>query len=282
MNNADHHASPAIGSTGLGLLDRSPLHYWAAYLDPQRTPRKTTPAMEFGTAVHCAVLEPQTFDATYAILPLGTDKRTKDGKAFFAAIEAAGQLPISNEDWLEIQRMKATVSRLPIFQKILTLNPQYEQSIFWVDANGIECKCRPDIWVPPCAEYPNGLVADLKTTKDASAKAFCSSLWGYNMHLQAALYTEGAHVHHKTAEPPPFVWLAVESDVPYAAAHYTAPAELIDYGRAEVSRLKEIYKGCLDSGIWPGYPQEAQELALQGWMLKAMQDDEVSVEIRHV
>jgi len=53
MNNEQYHAdTSAISASGLKLFARSPAHYYAAYLDPQRPERQPTAAMKLGTATH--------------------------------------------------------------------------------------------------------------------------------------------------------------------------------------------------------------------------------------
>ena len=49
---------------------RSPLHYWAKHVDPNRIEATIdSPALRFGTAAHMAVLEEQRFRETYHLGP---------------------------------------------------------------------------------------------------------------------------------------------------------------------------------------------------------------------
>lgn len=133
MPNDEYHAHPAIGSSGLKRFMQSPLHYWAAYLDPDRE-KKDPKHFRVGRAWHCAVFEPEAFGARYAVnhdvhpatkravllqqflaipstdlpvvaaetmlvaLPEGLSLTTKEGKALAAEIEAKGQIPTTPED----------------------------------------------------------------------------------------------------------------------------------------------------------------------------------------
>ena len=68
----DYYAAPGLSNSGIGELLISPLHYWHKVLNPAREPEEDTAATRLGTALHCAVLEPEeTFEAHYAreILP---------------------------------------------------------------------------------------------------------------------------------------------------------------------------------------------------------------------
>ena len=93
LTSADYHQMPAIGSSGLKLLQRSPLHYWSAYRDPKREPREPTPLMRIGTAWHSAIFEPEDFAERYTT---GHDanpltKRAKLLQSVLAGVELAYQ-----------------------------------------------------------------------------------------------------------------------------------------------------------------------------------------------
>jgi exodeoxyribonuclease VIII len=63
--NADYHHGPGISKSGLDLISRSPLHY-KAVLDAEND-NEPTPAQAIGTALHCAVLEPDVFVQEYCL-----------------------------------------------------------------------------------------------------------------------------------------------------------------------------------------------------------------------
>jgi len=133
MTNAEYHANPAIGSSGLKLMARSPAHYWAAYVDPEREPDAKTKPRRRGTAWHAAVFEPHNFDWLYAAkpdvtatstvgqtiaafladpqafasryVPIPIGKTSKEGKALVAEIEARGQVAVEKEKYDEAVRL---------------------------------------------------------------------------------------------------------------------------------------------------------------------------------
>src|SRR5690349_7675909 len=81
-----YHDHPAVGSSHLKSIARSPAHYWSEWLDPSRPPRTDTPAKWLGKAVHAAILEPERFKSDYVVGPR-FDRRTKAGKEAAAAFE---------------------------------------------------------------------------------------------------------------------------------------------------------------------------------------------------
>lgn len=278
MTNEEYHAYPAIGASGLKLLARSPLHYWAAYIDPEREPMQPTAAMSLGTATHCAVLEPHRFDDLYTVMPDGLDRRTTQGKALWAEIEATGKAVLKADDFERLMRMRAAVMNNGDAQAIMRAATAHEISLFWRDAEtGVECKIRPDIYVEPCAAFPAGLIADLKTTSDASPAAFGRQAWGLMMPIQAALYTAGAQIALSLPQRPAFAWIAVESDRPHAVMVYHAPDDVIAYGDREVARLLELYARCRAAGHWPAYGN-AQPLTLPGYAVREITETDGDVE----
>ena len=68
-----------VTNSMLSWLKQSPA-YFKSQIDKKSVP---TDAMTFGSAFHCAVLEPDKFDDLYYVIPK-LDKRTKAGKEEFA------------------------------------------------------------------------------------------------------------------------------------------------------------------------------------------------------
>ncbi len=65
MSAAEYHTLPGMSNSGLSDFIESPLLYWHKHVQPGREAEEPTPFMQFGTAVHCAVLEPSEFDKQY-------------------------------------------------------------------------------------------------------------------------------------------------------------------------------------------------------------------------
>ena len=101
IGNEEYHKGPGLSSSDLKLLARSPLHYKTAKaFHPEETN-----AMRLGTAVHCAILEPDRIDVEYVLAPEGIDRRTKAGKAQWAELEATGKTILSCEEAQVVQGM---------------------------------------------------------------------------------------------------------------------------------------------------------------------------------
>jgi len=108
LSNEDYHADPALGSSMMSLLKKSPAHL-RAYL---KHPPEPTPAMKFGAEYHNYCL-----GGNYEITPKN--------------------LPI-------IKDMYSVLKAHPIASKLLS-GGEPEVSYFWRHRKyGFMCKCRPD------------------------------------------------------------------------------------------------------------------------------------------
>ena len=273
LTNEQHHAHPAIGASGLKLLERSPLHYWSAYLDPARERREATPAMKLGTAWHTAVFEAAEFDRRYTVIPEGLDKRTKEGKALWAEIEASGREPITVETRDQLWAMAGAAHTHPAARVLFSQPGHAEASIFWFDADtGLHCKILPDWAVHPCALFPHGLIVDGKSAEDASPGEFGRQAFNLDYIMAAAWYVDGYQKAMGTKQPPAFVWLVQEKAKPYATACYAAGDDVLAYGRRKYRRLLQVLRSCHVTGHWPGYPTEVAPVEVPAWAAKQVQE----------
>lgn len=276
ISNDAYHGGEGVSKSGLDLIARSPLHYWSKYLDPQREQQEPTPAMQLGTAIHSAVLEPDLFASDYLVMPK-FDRRTKDGKADYEAfvMEAAGRTVISGDDYATCVQIQRNVTAHPAAQLLLA-DGEPELSVFWRDAEtGVLCKCRPD-WM----NYKANVIVDVKSTDDASPEGFKKSIAKYGYHVQAAWYLDGFKAATGTA-PKAFIFAAFEKKRPYATAFYYADEAMIELGRILYRERLNAYAQCLKRNLWPGYPQQLQPISLPAWVLKAANDNE-ETEIAYV
>ena len=249
-----YHALDAIGKSDLDKIAHSPMHWKYAE-------REETPAMRIGSAVHCAVLEPERFSADYVIAP-ECDKRTKAGKEQWVEFETAnpGKTILCADDGLLCNRIADAVRSHHGALELLT-NGRPEVSALWCnDEFRTRCRARFD-WL-----RDDGLIVDLKTTTDARPTAFARSCASFRYHVQAAWYQDG---HFYAADTPPlgFVFIAVEKTAPYAVALYELDDEAIELGRAWAERDLARYATARDLDFWSGYPAEILPLSLPRWAL---------------
>jgi hypothetical protein len=163
--------------------------------------------------------------------------------------------------------------------KLLPQSGQRELSVVWKDdTTGMLCKARMDGHSPAIG---GGVIVDIKTTKDASKRAFEKSVWTYGYHRQGAFYLEGAKASGFAAEH--FAIIAVESAPPYAVAIYRLDDGAMDAGAIEVfgtltpegraGGLLARYADCVTRNEWPGYPEDVQDVALPAWAFTQIDED---------
>jgi exodeoxyribonuclease VIII len=263
MDNADYHRHSAVSKSHLDLVARSPLHYWARYVDPKRVEPEPTAAMLLGTAVHSRVLELDQWGQRYVAAPEGIDRRTKAGKELFAAFEAeaAGRIVISRSDLDQVHAMARAVYTHPAAAMLLKLPGNAETTHMWIDAaTELQCKCRPD-WLTT----DGSLIVDLKTTEDASPAGFRKSIVNFRYHVQAAWYLDG--IERATGRrPEQFLFVCVEKKAPHAVAVYAADAEMIDAGAKQARLDLDTLAVCKAADAWPGYSDQIEPISLPAWM----------------
>ena len=256
MTNAEYHAHPAVSKSDLDLINRSPMHF--KYM--KSNPKEQTEAMLFGSVAHKLILEPESFDTEYAIMPI-CDRRTKAGKEKYQEfIESSkGKILISSELFEKVSSVADVVKADPIVCKLIS-GGKAEQSYFW-NENGVECKCRPDY-------LKDKLVIDLKSTTDASPEAFVKASYNYRYHVQAWWYMHGLNKCGIDVEN--FVFIAFEKEPPYAFCVYAADDLMLELGEREAMKNLEVYCECLETDNWYGYEKnpEIHSLSLPEWVIK--------------
>jgi exodeoxyribonuclease VIII len=263
MDNADYHAHPAISKSHLDLIARSPLHYWARYIDPKRVIPEPTPAMRLGSALHTHVLELHKWDREYVIAPDGIDRRSKAGKEAWAAFEAesAGKTVLSRDEADHVMHMGRAIHSHPAAAMLLNLPGEAETTHIWTDAaTGLSCKCRPD-WLTK----DGSIVVDLKTTEDASPAGFRKSIGQWRYGVQAAWYLHSLE-QATGIRPAQFIFIAVEKKAPYAVACYAADEEMIQLGMETAMRDLQRIAECRTAERWPGYSDQIEMISLPAWM----------------
>ena len=245
-----------ISWSRLKHYDRSPAHFLENWLNPP----EETPAMTLGRALHCLVLEPGKFEVRYVAAPEGIDRRTKDGKAAWAAFveESKGKTVITAEQMEQAQGMAQAIAASNAASRALAMCPRREHSIEWEDfATSLPCKGVIDAWGEQWA-------IDLKTTDDAGDRAFARAIANYGYHGQAAFYLDGlgqgSHGHVQN-----FLFIAVEKNPPHGVRVFSCSPDLLATGRQLYLKLLGRHAECVAAGEWPGYPDEVEPINLPAW-----------------
>lgn len=236
MTNAEYHADPALGSTSMKTLAlRTPAHWKYESEHPVHKD-----VYDIGTLAHSLILEGD--ESAVDVIDV-TDKRGKKWTDPADEARAAAKIPVTTAEWDGIKGMRDAVMAHPLAARMLT-GHKAEQSVFH-DDNGLMVKIRPDIYQP-------GLIADLKTCNDASPSEFGKTAFNFGYFISAAMYRD---VWKKaTGEEVGFSFINVEKAKPYLVSVVSLDEDAIEYGMQMIIRAKAIYKECMATGNWPGYP----------------------------
>lgn len=250
MDSKKYFKIPGINSHALIEMMRSPLHCWAKYVDPNAPERdEQSQAMRLGSLVHCLALEPGIFTRDFFIAD-GINRRTKDGKAEWAAVVESGLIPITNDDYVKASRISNSVTRHLIAGSLLT-GGEAEKTIV-VERDGLlPMKGRIDYL------HPYAGVVELKTANDASKRAFSGAVWRYGYHLSASYYRMLAARHAGCEEAEiRHTFVVVETKYPFAVAVYTTPESLLEEGRKLWEEQLARFDECMRADHWPSYPAD--------------------------
>jgi hypothetical protein len=247
----------AVSQSQLKELARSPAHLRAKLAAPD----EDSEALRIGRAVHAAVLEPDTFEKAFGIMPDGTDLRTKVGKELRDAIAAKGATPLKQAEADRVFGVRDAILAHAAAGHLIRSEGPAEQSLVWIDEEtGVLCKARHD---KHAHAIGGGVVVDVKTTTDASPREFERTVFNFGYHRQGAFYMRGAEALKLPVSH--FAIVAVEKDAPFACAVYRLNEAALDAGDAEVVALLNRFKRCTAAGTWPAYPETVQDLALPDW-----------------
>jgi len=258
ISNEEYHSGPGVSKSALDIIHRSPAHYQASLL----LPRTETPAMVIGTAIHAAVLEPETFEAKFVVAP-EVNRRTNAGKEewerFRYSALAAGMRMLTQEQYDAARNVRDAVYANRMAANLLC-GGKAERSVYWnevVDGAEVLCKCRPDYL------REDGICVDLKTTEDTRSDHFIRSVVNYRYHVQAAWYERGIGEVLPAARD--FVFLAVEKEPPYGTGIFTLPDDFIDVGNYAAMADLRTFARCKAADHWPCYAEEVQVLEAPKW-----------------
>jgi hypothetical protein len=257
-----YHATGGLSYTGLKTFARSPAHFYACRLDPRRPMDVERAGQLEGTLAHCAILEPGEYPMRYAVGP-DVSRATKEWKEF------AGRHPyyvhIKPAQHAAAMAQAASARGHPDVAKLLGVGDP-EVSAFWRDPEtGVLCQCRPD-WVHPvgAGDGAGVVLLDVKTYSDASPAEFARQVARKRYHWQAAWYADGFAL----ASGLPvlgFVFVAVETDWPYACSAVMLDEESLAIARRELRPLVESYAECRAASFWPGYSAGIEQITLPAW-----------------
>ncbi|WP_052336710.1 PD-(D/E)XK nuclease-like domain-containing protein [Nocardioides alkalitolerans] len=266
MSDDTYHSDPVPGgslsSTGVRLLTppSTPAHYRWAIDNP-----KTSATFEHGHAAHALVL-----GTGPELVRIDADEwRTNAIKDEVAAVRERGAVPLKPAAYDAIHAMADRIREHPDAAQLLTADGGLsEQSAFWRDpGTGVWCRARYDRLPPKVTEPGRRLVlADYKTTVDASTEAFVKSAASYGYHQQQEWYRAGLIACGYDPDPV-FLFVAQEKTAPYLVNVIQLDHEAGVLARRQNARALGMFRDCQRSETWPGHPTSIDPAPLPGYFV---------------
>ena len=296
-----YHNAPGISSSEMKIFAlKSAAHYQWFYIQQQQQQHETE-SMFLGSAVHCAVLEPDRFERDYqqeldpesipGLLRTVTDMKSYCDEHGLSKTgvkqELVARILEHNPDapvWDVLQerhQQKKSVRTLrrDTRDKVWRMcdsvhaNPE-AHAIFssgdpevsvWANhqPTGQLIKCRAD-WL-----RADGICADLKTCACASPPLFARDCANYGYDLQQVHYT--TTLTSAGIDNTFFCFVAVESEPPYLCQVYELDSRSIQLATVRYEKAMKCLTECQTSDLWPGYTDTLSILTMPPWHLKQLE-----------
>jgi len=211
-----YFASPEMSKHALDAFEKNPWGWLKAKEEGKTLGDEQTPAMIFGTAVHCAVLEAKEFETKACVLPDEIPVR-RGAKYEVFVKKHPNRIILKAEEFERVKLCASAIAQCKSAEKLLGVCPEKELALFWT-AQGFEeipLKSKLD-----ALSVEQGIIIDLKTCADASTDAFMRSCESFNYHRQAAFYLD-AFTAVYGVKPQGFAFVCVETEYPFTPAVYT-------------------------------------------------------------
>ena len=260
-----YHSASAYGIHDLSDLNPYPVRFKLKHIDHAIQEEDST-AFAFGRFLHCLALEGEDVAASRFVEAPACDRRTKEGKATYAAFQAesAGHEIISQEDsataWAMVKAIQAKPAAKALFE---TGQPEvtfrHQMKFFAVQS-------RVDWFIEKPAGGGPPMIVDLKSIE--KLEDFDRQFLNYGYYRQAAFYRQVVKSVLRIDEDPQFLFVAVEKQAPHLVEVIAPDAQSLAVGWQECERDLLTLRKCIESGAWPGSPDETRSISLPSWKTK--------------
>lgn len=284
LSNDVYHARPEFSSSQLKDILRSSAHFHSHNIVKEHE-RETKKHLDFGTLAHTLFLEPEQFENEFAVIPADAPKPPTEVMRnaknpseesilrvqWWDNFEAqhGKKITITEELLLGAQRIAENLRKLSTYADMQNNYGMPEASIFFTDPiYDLQLRVRPDYHIVPCSRFPNGLIIDVKTAKDARYMDFSKSSGKYAYDLSAVMYREGFQEYYNTEDKPDFLYMVAENTAPFLSKQYKASPLFLSIGENRYNKAKELLAESLLLNEWDGYSLDLEEINLPSYMVK--------------
>ena len=208
-------------------LNQSTLKQWFSATQ-KTTAYKNYQALQFGSAGHCLLLEPEMFPELYVRAPEGLNQRGKTGKKRWAEYEEQhpGKILLRTGEWERLENIRKVFEIHPQIKK-LWKNGSAEVSLFWQDSEfALDCKARLD-WF----DADSAIIVDLKFTNNIAKAGVQKPIQDFYA-VQASWYVRA--VTQLTTKVPDFFFIFIEKYAPHLIRVCSVSAEDLKHGQQKI------------------------------------------------
>ena len=213
-----------LSFSSLKAFARSPL----AFLDYKNNRKPPTPAMQFGTMVHRAILEPEKYSRTVAVYE---GRRAGNAWKDFQEQNADKDI-VTAKEAMDIRLLAHRVQEHPYANEMVKQCQKFEV-FFEIQQCGL-----------PHTGYIDGVgswfILDLKTTQSVGHTNLQRTIYDYKYYMQAAIYQRAAALMGYDHES--YFIIAVESTAPHHIQVVELEPQYIARGHIEWENLIEKWK----------------------------------------
>ena len=272
LREADYHADrlgigdlpPSLSSNaGKLLLSHSPLHAWHAHprLNPDWQP--DDPAkFDLGKAVHALLLDDRP---ERVVIIDAADYKASAAKAARDTAIADGKLPLLTAKYeTAMAIVHAARDAIPRFAEGADfIDGDSEVTLVWEEPGGVVCRMRIDRLAKNHTH-----MFDVKTEgESAHPDAFANKITRLGYDFSAAFYLRGFRKCFPSLPAPQWSWLAIETEPPHGVSLTGMDAAGLAIADQEVEIAIAIWRECLRTGTWPGYPHKKRIIETKPWAL---------------
>ncbi len=220
LTNEEYHKLYALSASGLKMANKDP----KLLAKKDLLMRLPSPALDMGTAVHEALLEPKKYNINnYNLTPAN------------------------------IEKLKVMANNGKVMFDYIVKNTKNEMSLF-VDDAGFTRKVRVDAY-----DEKRGIIYDVKTTRYNSKSKFIRDAYELGYHLQAAFYIDTLKMAGYKADY--FAFLVIPSESPCEPFALQVSNRFIEDGRGIYGEViekvlnynetkEEVYFDEIDLPMW--------------------------------
>jgi PDDEXK-like domain of unknown function (DUF3799) len=231
---------------------KSPAHY-INYLNK---PKKQTPELTFGSALHCLILQPEEFNNQFIKtrkLDLRKTADKEENERITKEAEATGKIVIQEDMFEEVNNLKERCLRDNELVSILSNSKKEVRE-------NIELYGLPFVRIKDIETDTR--VVDIKTVQNASLDAIIKDFFNYQYYIQAAIY-EGS-----------FSFYVVEKNEPFYTGLLPISDEFLIYGRKQLQKLCVAFNYCLENvecfnmsyDFWYQFEDRKPIISLPNWV----------------